>query len=321
MNVYRNLDALPVFLRAVVTIGTFDGVHTGHRQIISQLTGEAKKIGGQSVIITFDPHPRKIIGKEPGKIKLINTTGEKIELLEGSGIDHLVIVPFTESFSQLTAEEYICDFLVEKFHPHTIIIGYDHRFGRDRKGDYHLLEDLGETYHFRLIEIPAHVLNAVSVSSTRIREAISRSEIGIANQLLGYDFFFEGTVVEGNRLGRTIGFPTANIVVQNDEKLLPGDGVFAVTTELRSSSANDRTSELLGNRFPGMMNIGMRPTVNGSGRTIEVNLFDFEADLYGSSLRVYVHSYLRGEQKFNGLEALKVQLAKDRDMAIQRLKY
>ena len=228
MDVHYNIETLPVFPRAVITIGTFDGVHTGHQQIITQLKDEALQIRGQSILITFDPHPRRILGTSAGSLKLINTTQEKIELLSSRQIDHLVVVPFTDSFSRLTAEEYIRDFLVATFRPHTIIIGYDHRFGQGRKGDYHLMEAYSSNYGYRLVEIPAHVLHEASVSSTRIREAVASGDILTANELLGYSFFFEGLVTEGSKLGRTIGYPTANLQVQNAEKLLPGQGVYAV---------------------------------------------------------------------------------------------
>ena len=322
MTVLHTINTLPFFRNAVITIGTFDGVHTGHAQIIMQLAEEAKRINGESVIITFDPHPRKILGNTSKEIKLINTTAEKIELLAGKGVDRVVIVPFTEAFSQLTAEEYIRDFLVAKFHPHTIIIGYDHRFGQGRKGDYHLLEDFCTTFEYRMVEIPVHVLNAVSVSSTRIREAIATADIDTANALLGYDFFFEGTVMEGNKLGRTIGYPTANISIADNEKIIPGNGVFAVNVEIMDKGQNKNSPEKDPSRdrvYRGMMNIGNRPTVNGTHKTIEVNIFDFDEDIYGATLRIYVKKYLRAEQKFNGLDALKAQLAKDKLQADRQL--
>jgi len=241
-------------------------------------------------------------------IKLINTTDEKIELLSQKGIDHLVIVPFTDAFSKLTAEEYVSEFLIKKFHPHTIIIGYDHRFGAGRKGDYHLLEDLSETFNYVLREIPVHILNTISVSSTRIRETIASGNMEVANELLGYPFFFEGQVVEGNKLGRKIGYPTANLNINNDEKLIPGDGVYAVQVELKDGTAHKQNH----NTLQGMMNIGFRPTLDGTKRIIEVNIFDFDKDIYGKTLRVHVKKFLRGEQKFNGLDALKEQLARDK---------
>jgi riboflavin kinase / FMN adenylyltransferase len=328
MTVHHHIETLPVFSNAVITIGTFDGVHTGHQQIIGQLTAEAKKVNGESVIITFDPHPRKILGNPSKETKLINTTEEKIELLSGKGIDHLVIVPFTKAFSELTANEYIHDFLVSKFHPHTIIIGYDHRFGQGRKGDYRLLEDFSQSCNYRLLEIPVHVLNAVSVSSTRIREAIINADIATANELLGYDFFFEGVVMEGNKLGRTIGYPTANLEIENPEKLVPGNGVYAVGLSMvngqwsmrEDKPQKNNSSFTIQHSLKGMMNIGNRPTVGGTKKTIEVNIFDFDEDIYGKTLRVFVKKHLRDEQKFSGLDALKEQLAKDKKDAVLYLK-
>jgi riboflavin kinase / FMN adenylyltransferase len=313
MKVYRNSDILPQFKHAVITIGTFDGVHTGHQQIIRQLKQEAERIEGETVIITFDPHPRKIVGGSQKEIKLINSLDEKIELLALNGIDHLVIIPFTLAFSQLSAEAYICDFLISRFHPHTIIIGYDHRFGQGRLGNYQLMEAFSGKYSYELCEIPVHVLNQVSVSSTRIREAISSANILVANGLLGYPYFFEGIVVQGNKLGRTIGYPTANLEVRDTEKLLPGNGVYAVEVALGNGQwaiANEQS------KLRGMMNIGFRPTVDGTKFVIEINVFDFSEDIYGMKMRVFVRKHLREEKKFEGLEGLKAQLAMDRKEAL-----
>ena len=307
MDIYRHLDQLPQFQRSVITIGTFDGVHTGHARILAQLREEATRIDGETVIITFYPHPRKVVKGGTEDIRLINTLEEKIELLSWQGIDHLVIVPFTEAFSNLTAEEYITDFLLARFHPHTVIIGYDHRFGKGRQGDYHLLEQFSGSKGFVLQEIPVHLLDEVSVSSTRIREAIQRADIDTANQLLGYPFFFSGRVVKGNQLGRTLGYPTANLEVENPEKLTPANGIYAVEAQLLPAGGLFSPA-----RLQGMMSIGTRPTIDGSNRTIEVNLFDFDEDIYGRELRVFVRKWLRPELKFNGLEALKAAIAKDK---------
>ena len=312
MHIYRNTEQLPPFNRAVITIGTFDGMHCGHQRILDQLQKEAARIDGETVIITFHPHPRKIVKGATADLRLINTLDEKAELLSWKKIDHLVVVPFTEAFANLTAEQYIREFLLEKFHPHTIIIGYDHQFGKGRQGDYHLLESFSEREGFELQEIPVYLLNEASVSSTRIRQAIAGCDIDTARQLLGYDFFFSGRVMEGNKLGRTIGFPTANLKVEDAEKLIPGDGVYAVEVAVEGSPAWAIDAS---DRLKGMMNIGMRPTVDGKARTIEVNILDYNGDLYGKNLRVFVRKYLRGEQKFNGLDALKQQLAADREAA------
>lgn len=301
MQVHRNINNLPQFKNAVVTIGTFDGVHTGHQEIIAQLKQEANAINGETIIITFHPHPRKVVSSK--NIFILNTLDEKIELLAAKGLDHLVIVPFDESFAHQTAEEYVTNFLFEKFHPHTVIIGYDHRFGRNRQGDYQLLEDYGKKLGFEVKEIPEHLSHQVIVSSTKIREALLESDVATANEYLGYDYFFEGIVVEGNKLGRQLGYPTANIEVQDKEKLVPGNGIYAVTTEIRGPKYEIRK---------GMMSIGVRPTVDGKNRTIEVNIFDFAEDIYGKNIRVYVKHYLRPEVKFDSLDELKDQLAKDK---------
>jgi riboflavin kinase/FMN adenylyltransferase len=215
-------------------------------------------------------------------------------------VKHLVVVAFDETFANQTAEEYVEQFLVKKFHPKTIIIGYDHKFGKNRSGDYHLLENLGEKFDYQVKEIPERVLNEITISSTKVREALLSSNIDTANNFLGYQYFFQGKVVEGNRLGRTIGYPTANLAIDIEEKLVPGNGVYAVTLKIEN-----------GNVLNGMMNIGMRPTVNGTKRSIEVNILDFDEDIYGKNMKVFLHTYLRGEVKFEGLDKLKEQLARD----------
>ena len=300
MKVHYSIDQLPAFKNAVITIGTFDGVHSGHQQIINTLKEAAVKAGGESVIITFHPHPRKVVSSAVTGIRLINTLKERIELLEKTGIDHLVVVPFTEYFANQSAEEYISDFLIDKFHPHTIIIGYDHRFGRERSGDYKLMEDKAIVYNYNLMEIPEHLLDAVKVSSSNIRQAILHSNIDEANKLLGYPFFFEGEVVHGDKIGRTIGYPTANLKSTDEEKIVLGDGIYAVYTQVE------------GIRYKAMMSIGFRPTVNGKKRVVEVNLFDFEKEIYGQIIRVIVIKHLRSEVRFNGLEELKQALHKDK---------
>jgi riboflavin kinase / FMN adenylyltransferase len=283
MKVHYSTDQLPAFKNAVITIGTFDGVHCGHQQIINTLKTVAAEAGGESVIITFHPHPRKVVSSAVTGIRLINTLKERIELLEKTGIDHLVVVPFTEYFANQGAEEYISDFLIDKFHPHTIIIGYDHRFGRERSGDYKLMEDKAPVYNYRLKEIPEHLLDAVKVSSSNIRQAILHSQVEEANKLLGYPFFFEGEVVHGDKIGRTIGYPTANLKSTDEEKIVLGDGIYAVYTEVA------------GSRYKAMMSIGFRPTVNGKKRVVEVNLFNFDKDIYGQVIRVIVIKHLRSE--------------------------
>ena len=326
MHVHRDIDRLPVFHNAVVTIGTFDGVHVGHRQIINKLKVEALKIKGESVIITFHPHPRKIISSAILGVRLINTLEEKIEVLAGLGVDHLVIVPFTDAFANQPAEDYIRNFLVEKFHPDTIIIGYDHRFGRERLGDYKLLEKVAPQFGFKIKEIPKHILDEIAISSTNIREAVLHTDIEMANRLLGYTFFFEGEVVHGNKLGRQLGYPTANLKVQDPEKIIPGDGIYAVYVDINRKSPvkNEESTEV--NSIPvenlqykGMMSIGFRPTVDGKKRVIEVNVFDFSKDIYGKTMRVYVKKFLRAEVKFNTLEDLVKQIDQDKIDSLQVL--
>ena len=319
MQVHRDIDNLPVFQNAVVTIGTFDGVHVGHRQIINKLKVEALKLNGESVIITFHPHPRKIISSAILGVRLINTLEERIEVLSALGIDHLVIVPFTDAFANQPAEDYVRDFLFEKFHPDTVIIGYDHRFGRERLGDYKLLEKMAPQLGFKIKEIPKHILDEIAISSTNIREAILHTDIEMANRLLGYTFFFEGEVVHGNKLGRQLGYPTANLKIHDAEKLIPCDGIYAVYVNIngRSLLKNEETTEV--NSIPvenvqykGMMSIGFRPTVDGKKRVIEVNVFDFDKDIYGKTMRVYVKKFLRAEVKFNNLEDLVKQIDLDK---------
>jgi riboflavin kinase/FMN adenylyltransferase len=301
MQVHKDLAHLPVFNNAVITIGTFDGVHLGHQQIINQLKHTAQKVNGETVIITFHPHPRSIVGTYGGTVALLNTLEEKIFLLEKAGINHLVIVPFDKKFASQTAEAYCKDFIYSYFKPHTVIIGYDHRFGKNRTGDYHLLEEIGLELGFDVKEIDEKILNTVIVSSTRIRNALLENDIKTANEFLGYSYFFEGEVVKGNQLGRTIGYPTANIKISSVDKLMPADGVYAVLVNIEQHSR----------RYLGMMNIGFRPTVDGTKRLIEVNIFDFNKDIYGRNLRVHIHEFLRNEIKFSDLDALIKQLQID----------
>ena len=328
MKVHNNIAVLPAFNKAVITIGTFDGVHLGHRQIITQLKKEAARIGGETVLVTFDPHPRKVVTDKP--LQLINTLSEKIALLEVQDIDHLVIVPFTIAFSEQTAEQYVEDFLIGRFHPHTVIIGYDHRFGKNRGGDFKLLEKYAANHAFELIEIPGQVIDEVTISSTKVREALLHGRIEEANHFLGYPYFFSGTVIEGNKLGRTLGYPTANLAIADSDKLVPGNGVYAVTVvsdqwsvvseqPKNNSEATAQSPIPIPHSLKGMMNIGIRPTIGGVKRVIEVNIFDFDGDLYGKDLLVTLEKYLRGEQKFNGLDALKEQLAKDKIAALEAL--
>lgn len=306
MEIHYNIERLPLFGNAVITIGTFDGVHEGHKRVIAQLKKEAEASRGESVIITFHPHPRKVVASSILGIRLINTIDERIELLQQLEVDHLVITPFTDVFANQPPEDYLKDFLIEKFHPNTIIIGYDHRFGRDRSGDYTLLEKYQRTYHYHLKEIPKHVLDDISISSTKIREAILKGDTATANHLLGYDFFFEGEVVHGDKIGRALGYPTANLKIKDEEKIVPGNGIYAVYASLKNVDGS------FGNVLKAMMSIGFRPTVDGKKRVVEVNIFDFDKEIYGETLRVYVKQYLRPEEKFASLEELVKKIDEDK---------
>ncbi len=304
MNVYTDIKSLPVFTKAVITTGSFDGVHVGHEKIISQLINEADRIGGTPVLITFYPHPKQIVQIKDKPLFVLNTPEEKYELLQKMGIENIVVVPFDKQFSELTASQYIQDFLVKNFNPSLIVVGYDHRFGNNREGNFDLLKEQGTKNNYEVIEIPEHILKDITISSTKIRNSLVTGDINTAALYLGYQYFFTGKVIEGNKLGRTIGYPTANLLIENENKLIPADGVYAVDIILKDSE------------LKGMMNIGMRPTVYGKKRTIEVNIFNFNEDIYGEYLKITIKNHLRSEVKFNGLDELKAQLAKDKEMAV-----
>lgn len=304
MRVYKDIHHLPAFKSPVVTIGTFDGVHLGHQKIIDQLKKEATLVGGETAIVTFSPHPRKVVHTEQKPLYLLNTLEEKLELLEKYGVDNVIVVPFNQEFANQPAASYVEDFLVKRIHPSVIIIGYDHKFGKDRAGNYQTLEAFGRIHDFKVREIPEELLNEVTISSTKIREAIKVGDIAGANQYLGHPYVFSGTVVKGNQLGRTIGFPTANIQMGDPDKLLPAVGVYAV-----------RVKDENGLSYNGMLNIGFRPTVSGAEMTTEVNIFGFNQEIYGQMLTVHLIARLRNEQKFSGLDSLKDQLKKDQLMA------
>ncbi|MBC7934623.1 MAG: bifunctional riboflavin kinase/FAD synthetase [Rhizobacter sp.] len=310
MHIHNNISSLPAFNKAVITIGTFDGVHKGHQQIISQLLKEAAAIGGTPLLITFFPHPKQVVTSNKKPLYIINTPEEKYALLQQKGIEHIVVVPFDKAFAEQTAKTYIENFLAGKFSPHTIIIGYDHRFGNNREGDYHLLEAEAGKHGFVVKEIPEHVLQDITISSTKIREALLSGAIDTAERYLGYKYFFTGKVVQGNQLGRTIGYPTANLQIENEQKLVPANGVYAVTIAIEGRK----------DVYKGMMNIGVRPTVDGTKRVIEVNIFDFDEMIYGADLTITLHKQLRQEVKFNGLDELKAQLARDKENATSEFK-
>ena len=307
MKIYHNIEEFVPLKNAVVTIGTFDGVHVGHRKIISRVKELAANTGGETVLLTFFPHPRMILHPEDESIKLINTIPEKAELLEELGVEHLIITPFSRDFSNQTAEEYIRDVLVNKIGTKTIVIGYDHRFGKDRQGGLNDLLRLAPVYGFEVVEIPEQDIHDVAVSSTRIRAALLHDNIEEANDFLGYPFFVTGTVVRGDQIGRQIGYPTANIVVSESYKLVPAGGIFAVRVRVGNEIHN------------GMGYIGTRPTINGLTRNIEVNIFDFDQDIYNHKIRLEFINYLRGDMKFDSLDALKAQIGQDKVDAMRLL--
>ncbi len=298
MKVLTSLSALPILRNPIVTLGTYDGVHIGHRSILTKLINKAKETGKDSMLITFDPHPRQALGL--GEISLLSTLEEKVELLSNTGLNYLLVLPFTKEFSNQGARDFISNVLIDQLNISEIMLGYDHKFGHNREGDVQLLaEVLTKTNRF-VTEIPAQDVDEIIVSSTKIRAALIQGEVERANRLLGYNYQIKGKVVAGNQLGRTIGFPTANIEPTNPSKLIPGDGVYAVKFMVKDST------------HIGMMNIGVRPTVsNSQQRGIEVHLFDFNADIYSESVRITVCTHIRGEQVFSGIEALTEQLKKD----------
>jgi riboflavin kinase/FMN adenylyltransferase len=304
LKIYHHLSDFSKLPNAVAAIGTFDGVHFGHQKIIRRLCEIADATGGESVILTFFPHPRLIIDPENQDLKMINTIAEKAKILEELGVDHLIITPFTRDFSNLTAEEYITEVLVGKIGIKHLIVGYDHRFGKDRKGGMAELIKFSGPLDYTVEEIPEQDINDVSVSSTKIRKALLSGNVALAAKFLGYQFSLHGRVIKGDKIGRTIGYPTANIFIEENYKLIPSDGIYAVTVAMNGSS------------YRGMAYIGQRPTINGMTRNIEVNIFDFNKEIYGQYVTMYFMEFLRHDVKFTGLEALKDQLKKDKEDTI-----
>ncbi|MFC4209596.1 bifunctional riboflavin kinase/FAD synthetase [Pedobacter lithocola] len=321
MKIYHNLSDFNKLTNAIVTIGTFDGVHFGHQKIIKQLVAKAKADGGESVILTFFPHPRMIIDPENQDLKMISTINEKAEILKTLGVDHLIITPFTRDFSNQLPEDYIRNILVNTIGTKHIIIGYDHRFGKDRLGDLTDLKAAGLHFGFTVEEIMEQDIHDVAVSSSKIRQALLAGDVSLASDYLGYPFSIFGRVIKGDKIGRTIGFPTANIFVEETYKLIPGDGIYAVTVTMNikdEEAKSDLTdtppaSNAQSSTFKGMAYIGQRPTINGMTRNIEVNIFDFNQEIYGQDIRMNFLKFLRHDVKFTGLEALTVQLQQDKE--------
>ena len=293
-------------MNPVVTIGTFDGVHMGHREVISELKRLSSSLRGESVVFTFEPHPRIVIAPQEDSLRLLSTKNEKIHLMEEIGLDHLVIYPFTEAFSKLSYNEFVTTILVGQMKISSLVVGYDHRFGQGRKGDFNSLEMLSKLLNFKVEQLSQLLVDNKVVSSTKIRSALEVGNIITANHLLGYHYTLSGSVIKGEQLGRKIGFPTANIDTFDPNKLVPGDGVYAVIVETD------------GKRYKGMMNIGVRPTVNHNAdhRSIEVHIFDFNEDIYDRSITLFFVGKIREEQKFQGIDQLKAQLMLDQNSAL-----
>lgn len=300
MKVYYGIQEFEKVQNAVVTSGTFDGVHLGHQKIISRLNEVAKLTGGESVVITFHPHPRSVISSDDQVIKLLSTLDEKIELLEKSGVNNLLIIPFTREFSELSSEEFIQKILIQAIGTKTLVIGYDHRFGKNREGGFDYLKNNKANYGFEIEEISRQDIDNVAVSSSKIRKALQAGDVPSAHHFLGRNYSLSGLIVKGKQLGRTIGFPTANIQIREIAKMIPLDGVYAVKVYYKN------------NCLGGMLNIGNRPTVDGTYQTVEVNIFDFDREIYGENLMVEFLQKIRSEQKFSGLDELKVQISKDK---------
>ena len=307
MKTFHDISSFKTNEKTFVTIGTFDGVHFGHKEIINKLVNDAKLAGKKSVLLTFFPHPRMVLQKD-AKIALINTIEERTSLLEKTGLDYLIIHPFSKAFSRLTALDFVRDLLVAQLNISKLIIGYDHHFGKNREGNIAQLTEYSHTYGFSLEEIPAQDIDDVSVSSTKIRRALAVGNLKTANRYLGTPFMLSGKVVNGKKLGGQIGFPTANIDILEDYKLIPKTGVYVVQSEINNKI------------IFGMMNIGNRPTVSGTHQTIEVHFFDYNNDLYNTFLTIELLFFLRDEHKFDAIENLILQLKKDEETARDYLK-
>lgn len=307
MKVYRGIDEFENIENAVVTTGTFDGVHVGHRKILNRLGQVAENVNGESVLLTFYPHPRSVLQPE-SQIKMLNTLDEKIDLLENAGIDNLIIHPFTKEFSRTSSVEFVRDILVNKIGTKKLVIGYDHHFGRNREGSFEHLKEFGPVYGFDVEEISALDIDEVNVSSTKIRKALEEGDVQTANTFLSYSYPLSGKVIEGEKLGRSIGYPTANIDIEESIKLIPANGVYAVKVKVG------------GEQFNGMLNIGVRPTVSQSReKSVEVNIFDFDRDIYDEEITVEFIQRIRDEKKFDSSEELAGQLKQDKEACQEAL--
>ncbi|WP_333807470.1 bifunctional riboflavin kinase/FAD synthetase [Flavobacterium sp.] len=310
MKTYNSILDFKSTIQTTITIGTFDGVHLGHQSILKKLVDAKNLENYESVLLTFFPHPRMVL-QQDASIKLLNTIEEKAELLDKFGIDNLIIHPFDTAFSNLSAEEFVKEILVDKLNIHKIIIGHDHRFGKNRTADINDLISFGKKYNFEVEQISAQEINEIAISSTKIRIALLESDVRLANQYLGYTYFISGKVIEGKKIGRTISFPTANIEIKENYKLLPKNGVYIVS------------SKIDGIIYFGMMNIGKNPTIGENEQSIEVHFFELNRDIYNENLKISILEHIREEQKFNSLSELQAQLEKDKSFSldyIQNLK-
>jgi len=307
MKIYHGIDDFVRLEYAVVTSGTFDGVHVGHQKILARLREVAAANNGETVVITYWPHPRLVLHPEDTTLQLLNTFEEKAELLKEHGIDHLIRIPFTREFSQLTSEEFISNILVRTIGTRKLVIGYDHHFGKNREGSFEQLKQNAPRYGFDVEEISRQDVDNVGVSSTKIRQALEVGDIDTATHFLGKPYTLSGRVIIGDKIGRTLGYPTANLEIDSRNKLVPADGIYAVTV----------THE--GKLYKGMLYIGHRPTINGVTRNIEVNLFDFASEIYGDSLTIHFQAYIRGDMKFNGLDELRQQMDHDKVESLRKL--
>ena len=301
MKRFNNINEFNCKKSTIITIGTFDGVHLGHQKILKKLNIEADNNGLESSVLTFFPHPRTVLNPD-SSLKLINTIEERVSLFKKSKIDNLIVHPFTKEFSELDSEDYVKNILVDQLKAKIVLIGYDHKFGKNRTADINNLKEYGIKYNFEVIEIKAEEINDIAISSTKIRNSIEEGDIQLTNSYLGYEFSFFGKVVRGNSIGKTLGFPTANIKIGTDLKLIPKNGVYLISTIINQKI------------IFGMMNIGIKPTTNENTKSIEVNLFDFNQDLYDTNITIYIKQFLREEIKFDSLNELKLQIEKDKIM-------
>jgi riboflavin kinase/FMN adenylyltransferase len=308
MKIYHGIDDFTPLQCAVVTSGTFDGVHLGHQKIFARLRETASRCGGETVVITYWPHPRLVLHPEDDSLRLLNTFEEKADLLKDQGIQHLIRIPFTREFSRLSSEQFIREILVDRIGTRKLVIGYDHHFGKNREGSFEQLKVDGPRYGFDVEEIPRQEVDNVAVSSTTIRKALDVGDVTTANHFLGQPYRITGRVVTGDKIGRTIGFPTANIDVESKYKLIPFDGIYAVTVAHAAQT------------YKGMLYIGTRPTLQGTRRVVEVNIFDFRNDIYGDTLTIHFHTRIRNDETFPDLESLQAKLHEDREKAMEALK-